>query len=89
MDKEFYKYKEFCRKNGLKECKFESLLKYFDRFNKKDVPVQVVLPMSKYDRLHAVEDYILWAEKKDLSMDFSATFVRYKDFVMKGRENEK
>lgn len=86
MDKEFQLYKAYCLKHGLKECRLESLQAYFkdknkkssfEEFKKSKVPVQVVLPMSNLDRLKAIEDYYIWADKKGYSLDYVATFIEY------------
>lgn len=100
MDKEFELYRRYCLKNGLKECHFDSLQAYlqdkqkktkkeekkssFEDFKNVDIPIQIVIPMSNLDRIKAIEDYYLWADKKEYNTEYVATFVEYKKFLLGG-----
>ena len=90
MDKEFQLYRAYCLKNGLKECRLDSLQAYFkdknkkssfEEFKKSKVPVQVVLPMTANDRIKAIEDFYLWADEKEYSLDYVATFIEYQRYL--------
>ena len=92
MDKEFELYKAFCLKNGLKECRLDSLNAFykvknkkssFEKFKKDNIPIQVVLPMTTNDRIKAIEDYYIWADEKEYNTECVATFIEYKDFLLK------
>ena len=90
MDKEFQLYREYCLKNGLKECRFESLQAYykdknkktaFENFKKSNVLINVVLPMTNQDRLKAIEDYYIWADEKKYDLECVATFIEYQKYL--------
>ena len=90
MDREFQEYKTFCLKNGLKECCLDSLNAFykdknkkslFKKFKEKNVPIQVVLPMTVNDRINSIEDYYMWADNKGYSLDYVATFIEYQKYL--------
>ncbi len=98
MDDEFKLYKAYCLENGLKECRLKSLQAYFENKNKKSsfeefkndsVEISVVLPMSIYDRLQAIEDYYFWADEKGYDLNCVCTFIEYQKSLPKLKFNKK
>ncbi len=85
MDKNFNEYKEFCRKKSLKENSFTSLQEFFQDKELKnfDFPISVSLPMSNNDRIQAIEDYYIWANKNELGIEYCSTFLEYKKFLFR------
>lgn len=86
---EFNEYKKFCERNNLKACNTNNLKRFLDlKRNKRPIKNNfiVVSSITNHDRISIIEDYYMWANKKNYNLEYYGTFLEYKEFLLGGKQ---
>ena len=82
---DFKEYRNYCKKNNLKESSPDSLNKFIttSKLNKKEEDkIFFVVSMSVEDKLKVVEDFLYFIAKNDLFNSDLYAYMQYKKYLL-------